>query len=172
VVNTVASRLIRFRTPVKKLPRVLKQSDVAKVIAHTREPRDRAVLEVLYATGCRTSEIVNMRVEQIDFRREEIRILGKRRERVVYFGQPAERALLRYLGKRRDGVLFQDLYQRQKGYLVHVGLRWYACWSYHPKSGPPLVRRYRFLGESQGRAAVNRSEAEHKFRRVIHCCPN
>lgn len=163
VVDTVAPRLIRFRTPVRKLPRVLKQSDVRKLLAHTREPRDRALLELLYATGCRTSEIANMHVDQVDFRRKEIRVFGKRRERIVYFGEPAKRALLLYLGRRRGDLLFQDICPPQRGYVLHIGLRWYGCWSEHPGNGQNLVKMSEFLGESRDLSIKSRCDAEQKF---------
>jgi integrase/recombinase XerC len=56
--------------------------------------RDRAVLELLYATGVRVSELCGLDVDDVDYSRRVIRVVGKgRRERVVPFGIPAERAL-------------------------------------------------------------------------------
>jgi integrase/recombinase XerC len=63
--------------------------------------RDQAVLELLYATGVRVSELCGLDVDDVDYSRRVIRVLGKgQRERVVPFGIPAERALQRW---QREG---------------------------------------------------------------------
>jgi len=62
------------------------------------EVRDRALLEVLYSTGCRASEISGMLVERVDFQRGLIRVIGKgSKERVVFLGKKASSALANYL---------------------------------------------------------------------------
>jgi integrase/recombinase XerC len=59
--------------------------------------RDLAVLELLYATGVRVSELCGLDVDDVDYSRRVIRVLGKgQRERTVPFGVPAERALWRW----------------------------------------------------------------------------
>ena len=63
--------------------------------------RDRAILELLYATGCRVSEVAGMNFEDIDFKHETIRVRGKgRKERFVPFGSKAKEALGRYIDVR------------------------------------------------------------------------
>ena len=61
--------------------------------------RDRAILEVLYATGIRLAELVGMnRDETLELDRRQVRVMGKgARERIVPFGAPAARAVERYL---------------------------------------------------------------------------
>lgn len=66
--------------------------------------RDRAILEIFYATGVRVSELVAMDLDDIDFDAREIRVIGKgNRERVVLMGDRAVSTLRRYLrdGRRR-----------------------------------------------------------------------
>ncbi len=59
--------------------------------------RDQAVLELLYATGVRVSELCGLDIDDVDYSRRVIRVLGKgQRERTVPFGVPAERALWRW----------------------------------------------------------------------------
>jgi integrase/recombinase XerC len=63
--------------------------------------RDRAILELLYGTGVRVSELVKLDVRHVDFRNKTARVVGKRRkERTVPFGDPALHALLQYLPVR------------------------------------------------------------------------
>ncbi len=60
--------------------------------------RDRAILETLYATGIRVSELVGMSLHDVDFRQGYVRVLGKgSKERIVPLGKPACQAIERYL---------------------------------------------------------------------------
>jgi len=65
--------------------------------------RDRAILELLYASGLRVSELVNINLIDIDFNNQTVRVKGKgRKERVVPFGEHAKKALQDYLGVRSE----------------------------------------------------------------------
>lgn len=71
--------------------------------------RDAAILELLYATGLRVSELAGLDVDDVDRVQRTVRVLGKgRRERMVPFGARAARALDAYLGLRggAEGPLF------------------------------------------------------------------
>jgi integrase/recombinase XerC len=68
--------------------------------------RDQAVLELLYASGVRVSELCGLDVDDVDYSRRVIRVLGKgQRERTVPFGVPAERALWRWQFQGRPRLL-------------------------------------------------------------------
>lgn len=68
--------------------------------------RDHAVLELLYATGIRVSELCGLDVGDIDFSRRVLRVIGKGdKERVVPFGLPAERSLREWLDRGRPELL-------------------------------------------------------------------
>ena len=70
--------------------------------------RDKAILEFMYASGLRVSELVNLQLENIDLDRKTVRCMGKgNKERIVPFGQYAERALASYLEKSRS-ILLKD----------------------------------------------------------------
>ena len=64
--------------------------------------KEHAIFELLYASGIRVSELVNIVEKDIDFKEMTIRVLGKgSKERIVFFGEYAKEALLNYL-KYRD----------------------------------------------------------------------
>jgi integrase/recombinase XerD len=101
-----SARLVR---PARRrpLPRVLSAPEVEALLA-APEPgtprglRDRAMLEVVYASGLRVSELVGLRTGQLDLRRGLVRVVGKgRRERLVPLGSAALRALDTYLREGR-----------------------------------------------------------------------
>jgi len=65
--------------------------------------RDRAILELLYATGARVAELVALGLSDLDFDEEMLKVTGKgNRERLVPFGSPAAEALQRYFPQRRE----------------------------------------------------------------------
>jgi integrase/recombinase XerC len=90
----------------KKLPKHLSVEDAIRFI-ETPDldtdlgKRDRAMLELLYATGVRVSELTKLDLSDIDYNNKLIRVSGKRRkERIVPFGDPAHDALKSYLDVR------------------------------------------------------------------------
>lgn len=89
-----------------RLPRTLSVSEAAAVVETKGRRgalglRDRALLELLYATGLRVSELVGLRLGDLDLSLRQARTLGKgRKERVVPFGQPAAAALRAWLEAR------------------------------------------------------------------------
>jgi integrase/recombinase XerD len=89
------------------LPDILSVEEVAALIAAPlgEEPpavRDRALLEMAYATGLRATELVALTLEEVDVEEELVRVTGKRsRERIVPFGSRAKDALVRYLDGAR-----------------------------------------------------------------------
>jgi tyrosine recombinase XerC len=94
----------------RRLPRFLFPEDMDKLLAapDARKPlglRDRAILETLYATGLRVSELVSLTAAQCRDA-SELRVLGKGgRERVVLLGRPAQDAIDRYLAEGRPHLL-------------------------------------------------------------------
>lgn len=101
--------------PDRHLPRVLTRTQIDGLLdglasrAATGDPgavRDLAVVELLYASALRVSELVGARVSDLDRERMTLRVLGKGgKERVVPFGIPARRALDAYLDEARTLLL-------------------------------------------------------------------
>jgi integrase/recombinase XerD len=103
---------IRPPTPGRKLPKALTLGEIEGIIsgAGTGETaqslRDRALIELLYATGARVSEIISLDIEQIKRPVESLRLLGKGgKERVVPVGKFAAEALDNYLVRGRPALL-------------------------------------------------------------------
>ncbi len=108
----------------KRLPSFLTIEEVRRLLetpdlSTPQGQRDRALLELLYASGIRVSELVQLNLEQINLDTREIRVWGKgAKERVVLMGKPATEALaayisegrLRLLGERRNSTLFVNRY--------------------------------------------------------------
>ncbi len=99
------------------LPRVLSQEEVERLLEQPilEDPpglRDKAILESLYGTGIRISELTGLDLEDMDLRERELRVLGKgARERVVPIGDAAAAALREYVGLGRP-KLARDSSQR------------------------------------------------------------
>jgi len=92
-----------------RLPRCLSETEVTRFLSCATEPCERAMLELFYATGCRVSELRQMRIELVNFDAGEIRILGKgNKERIVLFGREAADALQGYLADRARGFVFRN----------------------------------------------------------------
>ena len=72
--------------------------------------RDKAIFELLYATGMRVGELVTLTLEQVDFSASSIRIIGKgNKERRVRFGEDAKEALLLYIDTTRKNLIYSVL---------------------------------------------------------------
>ena len=81
-------------------------SDLTKPLGQ----RNQALLELMYATGIRVSECVNLTIEAIDFSLQTILVMGKgRKERYIPFGSFAEKALRMYLDVGREELLKKNL---------------------------------------------------------------
>ena len=94
-------RLPTFLT-VEEAKRLVESPDISQ----PQGQRDRALLELLYASGLRISELVNMNVEQVNLATNEIRVWGKgAKERVVLIGAPAASALSTYISEGRQPLL-------------------------------------------------------------------
>lgn len=85
----------------KKPPKVLSAQQVDKLLnqpnrSECKGCRDSAMLELLYATGIRVSELINLNVNDVNLEMRFVRCVGNRGERIIPFGKAAHEALLRY----------------------------------------------------------------------------
>ncbi|MDH3747949.1 MAG: site-specific tyrosine recombinase XerD [Gammaproteobacteria bacterium] len=103
----------------RSLPKTLTEDEVDSLLnaPNTDEPlghRDRAMLELLYATGLRVSELINLTQSQINFNQGVLRIVGKGdRERLIPLGDESQRWIREFI----DGPRMEILLERQTDYL-------------------------------------------------------
>ena len=97
-----------------ELPTVLSPETISALLdripaSTPLELRDRALFEIAYASGLRAEELVSLDVTSVDFDAEELRVEGKgRKTRFVPAGEPALRALARYLERAREALARGD----------------------------------------------------------------
>ena len=103
----------------RTLPKTLSEDEVDSLLnaPNTDEPlghRDRAMLELLYATGLRVSELINLKQSQVNFNQGVLRIVGKGdRERLIPLGEESQRWLKDFI----EGSRMEILLERQTDYL-------------------------------------------------------
>ncbi|MBR2138789.1 MAG: tyrosine-type recombinase/integrase, partial [Bacilli bacterium] len=108
--------LVRIAYPKteKKLPKFIYYNDLLEILEASSKTndsyRDKLIIEMLYATGLRVSELINIRIRDIDFNNRRIVVMGKgSKERTVYYGEYAEEVLKKYLDthtRKEHGYLF------------------------------------------------------------------
>jgi len=97
------ARLISLPRRIEKLPMVLKPDEMLRLIEgiqsnDLREKRMKAVVELLYSTGIRVSELTGLTQESVDFKNGVIRVFGKgSKERLLPFGRHCHKALRDYI---------------------------------------------------------------------------
>jgi len=125
--NNPADSLIYPRLD-KNLPVFLTEEQVVKILDLPKDDsllglRDKSILEVLYSTGARVSELANLKINDVDLISAIIKVMGKgRKERLLPLGEPALLSLKKYLDKRTDKnpSLFIN---RNNGSLTDRGIR-------------------------------------------------
>jgi len=94
----------------KKIPEIMTTKEVVRLLEQPKgdtpkEIRDKAMLELLYATGIRVSELISLTVEDVNMQMGFIVCHDATKERVIPFGREAKAALSRYLEQARESML-------------------------------------------------------------------
>ena len=101
------------------LPKFLSDKEMDKIFEvstdnNSMEQRDALIIELLYATGLRVSELVNIKIKDIDMNNKTIKVLGKgSKERIVLYNNHTKDALNKYLN---DG--YHELNKKNNNYLI------------------------------------------------------
>jgi integrase/recombinase XerD len=143
----------------RSLPKSLTEEDVVGLLNAPDESqllglRDRAMLETLYATGLRVSELVNLKVSEVSLQEGVVRVVGKgSKTRLVPLGEESLDWIARYLERARrsilDGKLSDSLFVTQRGAAMTRQSFWYLIKRYAKLAGitkpmSPHVLRHAF----------------------------
>ena len=161
---------IRSLRTEKRLPSFLFEDEMARLVEMpSREPcpdgeefwkmRDRAVLETLYSTGCRISELVSLDLHDVDLKNRTARVLGKgQKERNLFLGAAAVEALRSYMGLR---AFHSRPRAEAAGSVPDAGRALFI----NQRGGRVTDRGVRFiLGEYLSRANLGKRVTPHTFR--------
>jgi integrase/recombinase XerD len=153
---------LKIAMPAKpsRLPKVLSEAQVDALLAAPQKEtslglRDRAMLETLYATGLRVSELVGLRLHEVNFDMGVIRVFGKgSKERLVPLGEEAIDWLRSYLAEARPALLAKrqsdDLFVTARGAAMSRQAFWQLIKRYALRAGidpaklSPHVLRHAF----------------------------
>jgi site-specific recombinase XerD len=150
------AELIYNRRAPRLLPHWLSPAKVEKLMAAADNPRDLALVHFLWATGCRVSEVVGARVEDIQWDERFLKVFGKgQKERLVAFGRKTATTLEAYLNGRESGPLFREEHDEQQGSVqLQRGSYWIAYWRENrtfPDGTAKRVLRGRSIGITRER---------------------
>jgi site-specific recombinase XerD len=147
VVDYVAPRFVRLRRPPRNNLRTLTQTQVEQVMSATQTPRERALIEFFYGTGCRLSETRLLKIQDIDFPHRSARIQGKfGRTRTAFLTVTVADALRAYIGSRRKGYVFLPEHPSQRGCLSEQEGKWYSKWRRYVGPKERMVQTCKFHG--------------------------
>lgn len=110
LINSDISLGLKAPKVEKKLPGILTPQEVVRLLDQPsgnapKDIRDKAMLELLYATGIRVSELINLKVSDVNLQMSLISCKDSSKERVIPFGHEAKKALVNYLGPVRESML-------------------------------------------------------------------
>lgn len=158
IIKQDPAELLKAPKIQKKIPRILTVEEIDALLAqpsgrNAKEVRDKAMLELLYATGIRVSELVHLEMADLDMSIGFITCRDGKRTRMIPFGKNAKKALAVYLEESRDTLL--------KG--------GDTSWLFTNCSGQPMSRQgfwkiIKFYGE---RAGIQGDITPHSLRHAL-----
>ncbi len=151
----------------KKIPVVLSQEDTVRLLEqpsgdNPKELRDRAMLELLYATGIRVSELISLKVSDLNLKMEYMTCKDLHKERMIPFGDMARDAVKAYLKKGRPKLVADEdmdlLFTNCSGQAMSRQGFWKLIKSYGKKAGiegelTPHTLRHSFAAHLVGNGA-------------------
>lgn len=166
----------RLRAPKieKKLPAVLTMEEMGQLLEQPagnspKELRDKAMLELLYATGIRVSELVSLKLSDVNLQMEYLTCADSHKERIIPFGKKAKEALKIYLNEGREklvgGEACEWLFTNCSGQTMSRQGFWKLIKAYGEKAGieaeiTPHTLRHSFAAHMIGNGADLKSVQE------------
>ena len=164
--------LLPHRKIPTRLPRVLTIDEVDRLIAAAKNPLEAAIVEFFYSTGVRVSELVAMRLEDVNFATGVARVKNGKggKDRIVLFGRKADAALRRMIKWRppKAGFLFEAP-SRLGHMLVHNG-SWYGA--FYDKSLNTNSRHFRQVRLGRVSDLPTHPQARQVFDRILAASPS
>ncbi|MBQ6887625.1 MAG: site-specific tyrosine recombinase XerD [Lachnospiraceae bacterium] len=104
------SEILKAPKIEKKIPEILSMDEVIRLLEQPngdspKEIRDKAMLELLYATGIRVTELITLKMSNINLQMGFLVCTEGSKERIIPFGKEAKNALMRYLDGIRDSMV-------------------------------------------------------------------
>jgi integrase/recombinase XerD len=165
VVDYVAPRFVRLRVPWRNRPSTLTEAQVRRLISFAQTPREKALVEFLYSSGCRLSESIHLKIEDIDFPARQARVRGKLGKiRLVLLAESASQALQAYIGSRASGYVFEPDYPEQRGHLAVQEGQWKSKWRETRQRDGLRIQRHKVLGSA---ARISPLEAKRKHEALM-----
>lgn len=157
IVQTNPTDLLQSPRLPAKLPKILDLSEIEAILAAidintNKGIRDRAIIETLYSTGVRVSELITLEMSNIFFQHNVIRVFGKgSKERIVPFGDRAKQYLKQYIAAVRSLLLRHS----RSGDVLFLNMR-----------GAPLSRMgvWKIIQEYVQAAGIKKQVSPHVFR--------
>ena len=143
---------------IKKLPDVLSEQEMNRLLESIKQNdvndlRDRALLEIMYATGMRISEVCNLKVHDYDTVAQYIRCIGKgSKERIVPVGKVAADWMDEYIGKVRNLIVDKTASSSGELFLNKKGKKFSRVWL------------WKIIGKRVAAAGISRNITPHTFR--------
>jgi integrase/recombinase XerC len=146
LVSASAPRFIARRKLPTRLPEVISEEEIERLIAAAHKPRDKAIIELKYASGLRVNELAMLRVPDVNLKALSVVVRqGKGGDdRLALFGRKAAEALREYLGQRQTGRVFLSEPQQQRGGITRgKGGDWWGQWRERDATGKLVMRSVR-----------------------------
>jgi len=170
IVSISPARSVQQRRYKRSIPRPLSEEDIERLIGATTNLRDKAIVEFLYSTGCRISEAVGARIEEVSWSERTVRVIGKcDKMRLVPLSRRAIESLSKYLDMRDTGWLFQAdaksprawrLSQNREGF-------WEARWR-EVTQMPDGTSEARIVSRTLGKTVeMSEHQADEKIRSIL-----
>ena len=110
IVDEDVSEKLKSPKIEKKMPEIMSPDEVVRLLEQpsgnsAKEIRDKAMLELLYATGIRVTELITLRVSDVNMQLDFVICRDANKERVIPFGPAAKTALRRYLDGTRESMI-------------------------------------------------------------------
>lgn len=159
-INGNPAENIRGAIVEKKVPKVLSEASVRKLVnapdtESDKGIRDKAMLELMYSTGIKVSEIINLKCDEVNLDMSYIRCVGAKKERIIPFGEEAKNALDMYFKNTRGNLVKKSEIEKDYVFVNMLGSQmsrqgfWKMIKEYSKKAGikeeiTPNALRYFF----------------------------